>query len=121
MNAKQIAVAAGIAPRTKRFTLRDENGYAVDPSMARHLQVLCALNRSDVTPGIATRERIIAMALLKAINTGRIDVHLLRRIREQYTPYQLCALVATISDRFQGEPTIGALADTWINRNANSL
>lgn len=120
MNAKQIATAARISPRTKHYVMCDELGLADDRYMPRHMQVMAALNRSDRT-SIDFRERVVAMALVKSINTGRMNVNLARRVREDYTPYQICALVAKISAAYQGDPTIGDLADFWINAHAEQL
>lgn len=115
----EIAKAAGIAPRTKRFVLCDEYGWAYEGFRCEH--VLAALQRSDKTPALDFRARVVAMGIYKSFTTGRMDIHLARRIREQYTPYQICALVAKIANAYQGEPTIGDLADFWINRHANEL
>ena len=114
-----VARAAGIAPRTKRFVLRDEYGFAYEGFRCEH--VLAALQRSDKTPGLEHRARIVAMGLYKSFTTGRMNIHLARRVREQYSPYQLCALVAKIANAYTGEPTIGDLADFWINEHADEL
>lgn len=117
--AKQVAHSAGIAPRTTQFVLRDEYGFAYDGSRTEH--VLAALQRSDKTPGLDSRTRMVAMGLWKCYVTGRMNVDLARRVREQYTPYQLCNLVARIANDYQGEPTIAMLADFWINQHADEL
>lgn len=114
-----LAQAAGIAPRTKRFVLRDEYGVAYDGTRSEH--VLDALCRSDITPTIDFRTRIVALGLRKCYTTGRMNVQLARRVREDCTPYQLCGLVTKISAMFTGEPTIGELADFWINAHADEL
>lgn len=119
MNAKAVAVAAGIAPRTKTFVLTDEYGFAYDGGRSSH--VLAALARSDKSEGLDSRTRLVAMGLHKCYGTGRMNVQLARRIREQYSPYQICALVAKIADLYDGEPTIGELADFWINTNSEKL
>lgn len=114
-----IAKAAGIAPRTKRYVLRDEYGWAYDGFRCEH--VLAALQRSDKTPELESRARVVAMGLYKSFTTGRMDIHLARRVREQYTPYQICALVAKVANSYDGFPTIGDLADSWINSHADEL
>jgi hypothetical protein len=116
--AKDVAQAAGISSRTKRYMVCDEYDLPIDRTMSRHLQVLVGLLRSG---RLATREYTVVSALLKAINTGRINVFLLRRIREDYTPYQICGLVAKVSAMYDGEPTIGELADFWFNAHADQL
>lgn len=119
MTTAQIARAAGISPRTKRFVLRDEYGLAYDGGQAAH--VLAALARSDKTPDLDQRTRIVAIAVSKSYNTGRMNSGLAVRMVADYSPYQVCGVVATIAERYQGEPTIGELADFWINRHAEEL
>lgn len=119
VKASDIARAAHISPRTKRFVLRDEYGYAYDGTRTEH--VLAAFQRSDHTPDIDSRTRTVALGLWKCYITGRMNVELARRVREQYTPHQLCALLARIANEYQGEPTIGMLADTWVNQHATEL
>lgn len=114
-----IAKAAGIAPRTKNFVLRDGYGFAYDGSRCEH--VLAALQRCDKTPDLDHAARIAAMGLYKSFTTGRMNVQLARRVREQYSPYQLCALVARIAKEAGENATIGYLADSWINQHADEL
>lgn len=111
----QIAKTVGIAPRTARYILRDEYGFAYDGGRTDH--VLAALGRAN----LPQREKLVALGLQKCYATGRMNVHLARRVRETYTPYQICGLVTKIAAQFPGEPTIGALADTWINQHADQL
>lgn len=115
----KIAQAAGITPRTKHFVLRDDVGVAYPGSRAEH--VLAALQRADRSPGLNQTARTAAMGLYKCFTTGRMDFQLARRVREQYTPYQLCALVARIAGEAGPDATIGSLADDWINQHANNL
>jgi hypothetical protein len=117
--AAQIARAAGIAPRTKNFVLRDEYGFAFDGSRTEH--VLDALQREDLAPGLGQRTRICAIALRKCYATGRMNVELARHVRERCTPYQLCALLARITALYPGFPTVGELADGWINEHREEL
>ena len=115
----QIAKAAGISPRTKKFVLRDEWGLPYDGERVDH--VIAALSRNDKAPGLPSHVYTAAYALWKCYRTGRMsDYALLRRVREQYTPYQLCALVAKIHNAAP-EAQIGELADDWINANAATL
>lgn len=115
-----IAKAAGIAPRTRKFVLTDECGFAYDGN--RNTHVLAALNRSDKTPELDERTRRIAQAVYKSLTTtGRMNSSLAVRILADYTPYQVCGVVAKISEKFEGEPTIGELADFWINKHAEEL
>lgn len=120
MTATQtIAKAAGIAPRTKKFVLTDEWDMPHDGN--RNTNVLAALCRSDKTPDLDWRTRTIANAVFKSLTTGRMNSALAVRILADYTPYQVCGVVAKISERFEGEPTIGELADFWINQHAEEL
>ncbi|QYN17518.1 hypothetical protein [Amycolatopsis sp. DSM 110486] len=119
VTAATVANAAGIAPRTKHYVLRDEYGIAYDGNRSTH--VLAALQRSDRTPDLDHAVRIAAMGLYKAFTTGRMNIHLARRVREQYSPYQLCALVARIANEAGPDATIGYLADHWINQHADNL
>ncbi|MFF4026934.1 hypothetical protein ACFYY5_29200 [Nocardia elegans] len=114
--AAQIAKAAGIAPRTKHFVLRDEYGFALNGGRTEH--VLTAIQRVD---GIDQRTRVAASALFKCYTTGRMNIDLARRVREQYSPYQLCGLVVKIANAYDGVPTIGDLADFWINEHRNEF
>lgn len=112
-----IARAAGIAPRTKRYVLRDEYGYAYDGGRYEH--VLCALMRSDKTDGLSFKVRTVAMALHKSISSARMNPVSSLRI-QAYTPYQLCALVARIANDCP-ETTIGGICDRWIAANHKDL
>lgn len=119
VTAKQVAKAAGIGTRTRKFVLRDEYGLAYDGFRCEH--ILAALQRSDKTPDLDRAARIAAMGLYKSFTTGRMNVHLARRVREQYTPYQLCALVAKVANGAGENATIGYLADDWINEHHAEL
>lgn len=120
MNAKDIAAAAGISPRTKNFVLRDEYGFPYDGGRADH--VLTALQRTDLVQ-LDRRTFTVACALRKCYATGRMNVELARRVREQKTPYQLCAMVAKIAELWEGDESqgVGDLADILINRWADQL
>lgn len=122
MNAtktRDVAKAAGIASRTKRFVLRDQYGVAYDGGRSEH--VLAALCRSDKTPDLDWRTRTIANAVYKSITTGRMNPSLAVRMTADYSPYQVCGVVAKIAQMYDGEPTIGELADFWINAHAEEL
>jgi hypothetical protein len=112
----QIAKAAGIAPRTKNFVLRDEYGFALDGG--RTIHVLAAIQKVDI---MDQRTKVAALALFKCYTTGRMNAELARRVREQYSPYQLCGLVVKIAENYDGTPTIGDLADFWINAHRDEL
>jgi hypothetical protein len=116
---KTIAAAAGIAPRTRKFALTDEFGSRFDGGRTSH--VLAALARSDKTPELDQRTRIVAMAVQKSLSTGRMTPALAVRMIADYTPYQVCGVVAKIAEKFEGDPTIGELADFWINAHAEEL
>jgi hypothetical protein len=115
--AADIAKAAGIAPRTKRYQLRDEYGYVYDG--ARYEHVLCALMRTDRTEGLSMKVRTVAIALHKSISTARMNCSSSLRI-QAYTPYRLCALVARIADECP-ETTIGGICDRWIAQHHGEL
>lgn len=113
-----IAKAAGISPRTKRFVLTDEYGMAYDGGRTAH--VLAALARSDKTE-LDQRIRIIAIAVQKSLSTARMNPALAVRMIADYSPYQVCGVVAKIADTYEGFPSIGELADFWINAHAEEL
>lgn len=123
-DAKTIAQAVGIAPRTKRFTALDSEGYPVffTGEAERWEHVVSAVRMARTDRGVVTmRVYLIAVALHKAMTTGRMNVNLARRVREQYSPYQVCALIAKTDALYEGEPTIGELADFWFNQHADRL
>lgn len=115
----QVARTAGIAPRTKRFQLTDEYGLRYGGSRAEH--VLAALCRSDKTPDLDSRTRVIANAIYKSLTTGRMNPGLAVRLTADYSPYRVCALVAHVARMYEGDPTIGHIADTWLNQHAAEL
>jgi hypothetical protein len=121
MKTSEVAKAAGIAPRTKRYVARDAQGYVLNSYAPPHEQVFAVLGRYDITPSIDDRVRVAVLALEKSINTGRMNVHLAGRVRGQYTPYQLCALVSRVASESGEAATIGYLADQWINEHAADL
>lgn len=116
--ARRIAQAAGISPRTKRFILRDEFGCPYEGLRSSH--VLAALSRSDKTPDLSADVHRVAYAINKCFATARMNVQLARRIREDYSPYQLCALVAKVHNA-NPNAYVGELADDWINQHAEEL
>lgn len=120
MLTMEIAKAAGIAPSTKRFVLRDEYGLSYPGTRTDH--VLAALQRTDLVQ-LDRRTFTVACALHKCYTTGRMNVELARRVREQKTPYQLCAMVAKIAKLWQGDESegVGNLADILINQWADQL
>lgn len=120
MKTKDIAAAAGISPRTKRFVLLDELGLSYSGN--RTDLVLAALQRPDRVK-LDRRTFMVAAALHKCYATGRMNVELARRVREQKTPYQLCAMVAKIAELWEGDVSegVGNLADVLINRWADQL
>lgn len=108
--ASVIAKAAGIAPRTKRFIIRDEYGIPCDGG--RTETVLAALGRSDLTPTLTARIHTVAYAIRKSLTTGRMDPATANRLTA-YTPYQVCAVVARVADLCP-EETIGGICDGWL-------
>jgi hypothetical protein len=62
----------------------------------------------------------VAYAVWKCFTTARMNLDLARRVREDYSPYRVCALVAQIANA-NGNAQIGELADFWINEHAAEL
>lgn len=112
----QVAKAAGISPRTKKFTLHDQDGIPYDGS--RSDLVLAALSRNDKT-NLPVEVHTVAYAIRKSMVTARMRPELATRIGG-YTPYQVCALVARVTQAHP-EPCIGLLADDWLNDHADEL
>lgn len=108
--ARQIAKAAHIGTRTRTFKLTDEYGFAYDGR--RYQLVLSALSRSDKTPDLDARIHTVAYALLKSMGSGRMAPVSMSRLAD-YTPYQLCRLVARIASECP-ETTIGGICDGWL-------
>lgn len=120
MNATQtIARAAHIASRTKKVEIRDEYGFVVSQDMWRYQVVLATIGRSDLSPGLDARIRTVAYALNKCMTSCRMDPVSKLRIAE-YTPYQLCKLVARIADECP-ETTIGGICDVWLLKHHHLL
>lgn len=113
-----IARSAGIAPRTKRFELTDE--YGIGLGGGRTTNVLDALANPDRSE-MDQRTRVVAQAVRKAYLTGRMNVELARHLREALTPYQVVGFVILVAERYQGQPTIGHLADEWLNAHTAEL
>lgn len=117
VTARELAVAIGVSPRTKRFVLRDEYGLAYDGRRA-HL-VLAALARSDKSPGLSAGLHTVAYALHKSITTARMNPTVAMRLCE-LSPYGICALVARVA-RECPETTTGGICDTWLPRHQHEL
>lgn len=117
ITARDIARSIGVAPRTKRFILRDEYGMACEGRHYTH--VFSALARSDKTPDLSSRIHTVAYALLKCMASGRMPAESENRIAV-YSPYRMCALVARIANECP-ETTIGGICDTWLIQNHKSL
>lgn len=118
VTAHQIARAAGIGPRTKKFALCDEYGHVIHGKRSAH--VLAAVSRSDKTPELSADVHRIAYAIHKCFSTGRMDLMLAKRVREDYSPYRVCALVAQVVNA-DPDANIGQIADYWINAHAEEL
>lgn len=121
MTAREIAKAVGVGTRTRKFEMRDREGYIVlgQYGVPRYARVLNSLMRSDCSD-VTFRIRLVAMALYKSISTGRMNPVCSNLIQERYTPYQLCALVARIA-RECDETTIGGICDIWLSDNIANL
>ncbi|MFI7042609.1 hypothetical protein ACIBI0_38530 [Microbispora rosea] len=118
MTAREIAKAIKVGPRTKKFVLRDEYGFEIRDESRHYAKVLAALSRSDMSD-LPSRIHTVAYALRKCMVSGRMNAESENRIA-RYTPYQLCALVARISEECP-ETTIGGICDGWLIRNHTSL
>lgn len=116
--AAQLARLIRVTPRTTKFVLKDEWGLTYGGGRTEH--VLAALQNPDRTPKLDQRTRICAIALGKCFLTGRMNVELSRHVLEA-TPYQVCTLLARIAALYEGFPTIGELADIWINEHREEL
>jgi hypothetical protein len=117
--AKDIARAAGIGPRTRKVTIRDEYGSVISGKQRRYADVLAVLSRSDFTPDLSSRVHTVAYALRKCMTSARMPAESENRIAD-YSPYRLCALVARIS-RECPEETIGGICDNWLMSHHNDL
>jgi hypothetical protein len=117
--AKDIAKAAGIGPRTKNVTIRDEYGFVISRNARRYDTVLAVLSRCDLTPDLDARIHRVAYALRKCMVSGRMPAVSENRIAD-YSPYRLCALVARIVAECP-EDTIGGICDGWLMVNHNNL
>lgn len=126
ITAKQVAQAAGIAPRTKQFTLRDEygdprcdaDGFRFEGCRTEHVLLAIAFaNNVDGSVDIAAR------AIYKSFTTGRMRIDLVRHFREDLTPYQICAAVAKVVNEYGTynlhTRSVGAVADYWLNEHAD--
>jgi hypothetical protein len=117
VTASQIARAIKVAPRTKRFELRDEYGCRYEGRQA-HL-VLAALGRSDRSEGLSTETRTVAYALWKSMTTCRMNATVANRICEM-TPYQVCGIVAKVAAECP-ETTTGGICDGWLPKHQHEL
>jgi hypothetical protein len=125
--AVRIADAANFVPETTDFVMTDNEGLRYPGGRSEH--VLAYLQRSDKVKGLDPSTRIVAAALYKCYATGRMELALTRRVCEEYSPYELCQLVAKIECLYTTEEVhpdgaiqgVGYLADTWINNNAHRL
>jgi hypothetical protein len=120
MTAREIAKAIRVGTRTRRFVFRDQYGIDMRTGMRQYADVLAAIVRTDLH-GHDVPERIttVAYALRKCMVSGRMDARSENRIAD-YSPYQLCALVARIA-RECPETTIGGICDVWLLDNHASL
>ncbi|MEU4575966.1 hypothetical protein [Nonomuraea sp. NPDC023979] len=119
MTAREIAKAIRVGTRTRKFVLRDEYGLPIRTGARRYTDVLAALSNSDISPDLTFRMRTVAYALRKCMVSGRMDARSENRIAD-YSPYQLCALVARIA-RECPETTIGGICDVWLLDHHASL
>jgi hypothetical protein len=123
VKTQDIAKAVCIAPRTKRFEAIGVDGLPVfmigEAERWEHVISAIRLARTERRE-LDMRTYIVALAITKWINTGRANPTAATKVRAR-SPYQVCALVARISELFEGEPTVGELADFWINEHAEEL
>jgi hypothetical protein len=121
--ARQIAETVNIAPRTKRFEAIGADGLPVfmigEAERWEHVISAIRLARTERSL-LDVRTYTIACAVWKWINTGRANPTAAMKVRAR-SPYQVCALVARISELFEGDVTVGELADFWLNRHAEEL
>jgi hypothetical protein len=124
LTTREVAQAVGVAPRTKHFTVTDEDGFPVLYDGTRNELILAVLashsHNKIADKGRRNRCALVAAALLKAITTGRLNPAASMRIMDEYTSYQVCALVARIS-RDCPEYELGGICDEWICRNHAQL
>lgn len=118
-SATKIAAAAKIHPGTKKVVIRDRFGDVVSGQGPRYADVLALISRNDLTAGLDSRTYTVAYALRKCMISGRMEAVSELRIA-QYTPHQICKLVARIS-RECPETTLGGICDDWIPQNHRSL
>jgi hypothetical protein len=117
MSARELARALGIAPRTRRFVLRDEYGCAYEGRRAEH--VLAALSRSDKTPGLSAELHTVAHALFKSMTTGRMNASVAMAICD-LSPYRVCGIVARVAAECP-ETTTGGICDYWLPEHQQEL
>lgn len=116
-STQQIAQAIKVAPRTKRFELRDEEGIRYDGG--RTDLVLAALSRSDKTPDLPAQAHTVAYAIRKSLVTARMNPVAACELTAM-SPYQVCALVAAVI-RECPETTPGGICDGWLPANIQRL
>ena len=112
----QVARSVGIGPRTKRFTLRDDDGVPYDGG--RTDLILAALSRCDRSD-LPAEVHTVAWAVRKSYTSARMNATAAMRLRFM-TPYQVCALVATVA-RECPETTTGGICDGWLPDHIDRL
>lgn len=115
ITAKRIGEATGIRPTTKKVEGVFTGGAVTPADDVLNFFVRGDLHRVD----LGQRVRIVAQGLAKSYNTGRMNPNLAALVR-QATPYRLGMLLADIANAYTSDvPTVGHLADVWINENAD--
>ena len=112
----RVARSVGIAPRTKRFVLRDSDGIPYDGSRAD--LILAALSRPDKSD-LPAEVHTVAYAVRKSLVTARMRAEYAMRLRFM-SPYRVCALVATVA-RECPETTTGGICDDWLPQHIERL
>jgi len=112
----QVARSIKIAPRTKRFVLRDDDGLAYSGGRTEH--VLAALSRSDRSD-LPCDVHTVAWAVLKSYSTARMRPGPALRLLAM-SPYQVCGLVAAVA-RECPETTTGGICDDWLPKHIERL
>ena len=112
----QVARSVGIAPRTKRFVLRDDDGIAYDGG--RSELILAALSRSDRSD-LPSEVHAVAYAVRKSLVTARMNATCAMRLRFM-SPYAVCALVASVA-RECPQTTTGGICDEWLPQHIERL
>jgi hypothetical protein len=116
ISSAQVARSVGIGPRTKRFVLTDRDGIPYDGS--RTELILAALSRPDKSD-LPVEIHTVAYAVRKSLVTARMRATYAMRLRFM-SPYQVCALVATVA-RECPETTTGGICDEWLPQHIDRL